>query len=67
MDPAVSDAVLTYLDPMKRFAALADVVQREAEAPADWTAVGRFASSVEPYLKEIHQEVGCLVANMKRN
>lgn len=50
---------------MKGFAALADIVHREAEAPVDWVAVGHFASSVEPCLKEIHQEVRRLVANQE--
>ena len=59
----MGDALLTYLDAMGRFAALADLVHSEAEAFVDWEAVGHFASSVEPYLREVCQEARRLVVN----
>jgi hypothetical protein len=51
------------LDAMKRFAGLADLVRSEIKTPADWVAVASFVASIEPYLKEVSDEVRSLVTD----
>src|SRR5215469_246465 len=59
----IPDSLSTYLEAMKQFAALADLFQFEAVASADWEAVARFTSSVEPYLREVCEESRRLIKN----
>jgi len=57
----MGNPILTNLDAMRRFAALADLVHSEHETRPDWAAVRDFTRCAEPYLQEIRQEVIHLV------
>lgn len=61
----MSDALLTYLDAMKRFSTLADLVYAELQSPADWDAANLFSSSVQPYLEEAREEARSLVVGQE--